>query len=105
MGLRFYLQTFQEENLESFVREHLELRKKSKLLKQAAPEQRLLTHCLFSSSTPCSGQNKSSSSSSYHTGLNRPLQLRLRLINKVLKSLSDVSNTSQGPFLHAVMCP
>lgn len=35
MGLRFCaLQTFQEENLESFISKHLELRKKSKLLRQ-----------------------------------------------------------------------
>lgn len=57
MGLPCHaLQTFQEENLESFISEHLELRKKCKLLKQTPPVQRLLT--LFSSPTPSSRQNQ-----------------------------------------------
>lgn len=49
MGLCFCdLQTFQEENLEYFIREHLEQRKKSKLLKQAPScRERLLTQSVL----------------------------------------------------------
>ena len=57
MGLHFCaLQTFWEENLESFVSEHLELREKSKLLKQLPRAE--APNTLFSSSTPSSRQNQ-----------------------------------------------